>query len=61
MACGEPYTSLATLCPFAASNPATQDGGTIMNGTLKFEREVELRISDRATVGKIVGATPIKE
>lgn len=33
----------------------------VVNGTLKFEREVELRISERATVGKIVGATPIKE
>ncbi|WP_206606130.1 hypothetical protein [Steroidobacter cummioxidans] len=33
----------------------------VVNGTLKFDREVELRISDRATVGKIVGATPIKE
>lgn len=33
----------------------------IVNGTLKFEREVELHISDRAKVGKIVGATPIKE
>jgi DUF4097 and DUF4098 domain-containing protein YvlB len=33
----------------------------IVNGTLKFEREVELRISDSAKVGKIVGATPIKD
>lgn len=33
----------------------------IVNGTLKFEREVELHISERAKVGKIVGATPIKE
>jgi hypothetical protein len=33
----------------------------VVNGTLKFEREVELRISDSAKVGKIEGATPIKE
>jgi hypothetical protein len=33
----------------------------VVNGTLKFDREVELHISDRATVGKIVGATPIKD
>ncbi|MDY6947311.1 MAG: hypothetical protein SXG53_16500 [Pseudomonadota bacterium] len=32
-----------------------------VNGTLKFEREVELRISAAAKVGKIVGATPIKD
>ncbi|MFC4309519.1 hypothetical protein ACFPN2_10555 [Steroidobacter flavus] len=33
----------------------------VVNGTLKFDREVELRISDSAKVGKIVGATPIRE
>lgn len=33
----------------------------VVNGTLKFEREVELHISDRAKVGEIVGATPIRE
>jgi hypothetical protein len=32
-----------------------------VNGSLRFEREVELRISDTAQVGKIIGATPIKE
>lgn len=34
--------------------------GATVNGTLKFERTVKLYVSDRATVGQIVGATPIK-
>ncbi len=33
----------------------------VVNGRLKFDREVELHISDRAKVGEIVGATPIRE
>jgi DUF4097 and DUF4098 domain-containing protein YvlB len=33
----------------------------IVNGTLKFEREVELHISNSAKVGEIVGATPIRD
>lgn len=32
----------------------------IVQGTLTFERDVELYVSDSATVGKIVGATPKK-
>ncbi|MDQ2972015.1 MAG: hypothetical protein M3R20_03400 [Pseudomonadota bacterium] len=34
--------------------------GATVNGTLKFEREVKLYVSDRAHVGQIVGATPVK-
>lgn len=34
--------------------------GAQVNGTLRFEREVELYVSDKARVGKIVGATPIR-
>lgn len=34
--------------------------GAVVNGTLRFDRPVELRISEQAKVGKIVGATPIK-
>ena len=34
--------------------------GATVNGTLKFEREVKLYVSDRAHVGQIVGATPIR-
>jgi len=33
----------------------------VVNGTLKFDREVELHIADSAQVGKIVGVTPIKD
>lgn len=33
----------------------------VVNGTLRFDRPVELRISEQATVGKIVGATPIRD
>ena len=35
--------------------------GAVVNGTLRFEREVELRISNTAKVGKIIGAEPIRE
>jgi predicted acyltransferase (DUF342 family) len=31
-----------------------------VNGTLEFEREVELYVSDTATIGRVVGATPIR-
>jgi DUF4097 and DUF4098 domain-containing protein YvlB len=34
--------------------------GATVNGTLKFEHEVDLFVSDRATVGKIEGATAKK-
>jgi len=34
--------------------------GATVNGTLKFEREVKLYVSDKAHVGQIVGATPVK-
>ena len=34
--------------------------GAVVNGTLRFDREVELYVSDKATVGTIVGATPVK-
>ena len=33
----------------------------VVNGTLHFEREVELRIDARAKVGKITGVTPIRD
>lgn len=32
-----------------------------VTGTLRFEREVELHVSKQAKVGKIVGATPIRD
>lgn len=34
--------------------------GSVVKGTLRFERPVELYVSDRATVGAVEGATPIK-
>jgi hypothetical protein len=34
--------------------------GTVVKGTLKFERAVKLYVSDRATIGPVEGATPIK-
>jgi len=34
--------------------------GAVVQGTLKFEREVKLYVSDRATIGTVVGATPIR-
>lgn len=34
--------------------------GSVVKGTLKFERTVELYVSDRATIGPVEGATPIK-
>jgi DUF4097 and DUF4098 domain-containing protein YvlB len=35
--------------------------GAQVTGTMRFEREVELHVSDQAKVGKIIGATPIKD
>jgi DUF4097 and DUF4098 domain-containing protein YvlB len=34
--------------------------GAVVQGTMDFEREVVLHVSDRATVGSIKGATPVK-
>jgi hypothetical protein len=34
--------------------------GAVVQGDLRFEREVELYVSDKATVGPISGATPIR-
>ncbi|HEY8509418.1 MAG TPA: hypothetical protein VIL32_13730, partial [Steroidobacteraceae bacterium] len=31
-----------------------------VDGTLEFEREVKLYVSETAKIGKVVGATPIK-
>jgi len=32
----------------------------VVQGTLKFKREVDLYVSDSATIGAIEGATPVK-
>jgi DUF4097 and DUF4098 domain-containing protein YvlB len=34
--------------------------GSVVKGTLNFERTVQLYVSDRATIGPVSGATPIK-
>jgi cytoskeletal protein CcmA (bactofilin family) len=34
--------------------------GTVIKGTLRFERKVRLYVSDRATIGAVEGATPVK-
>jgi DUF4097 and DUF4098 domain-containing protein YvlB len=34
--------------------------GAVVNGTLKFEHEVDLYVSERATVGEIVGANAVR-
>ena len=34
--------------------------GAVVQGNLRFEREVELYVSERATVGPITGATAIR-
>jgi DUF4097 and DUF4098 domain-containing protein YvlB len=34
--------------------------GATVQGPLKFEREVKLYVSDRATIGEVTGATPVK-
>jgi acetyltransferase-like isoleucine patch superfamily enzyme len=34
--------------------------GATVNGTLRFDREVKLYVSDTATIGRVEGATPIR-
>lgn len=34
--------------------------GAVVKGTMRFEREVELYVSDKATIGSVVGATAKK-
>jgi cytoskeletal protein CcmA (bactofilin family) len=34
--------------------------GSVVKGPLKFERDVKLYVSDRATIGPVEGATPVK-
>ncbi|HZF24761.1 MAG TPA: hypothetical protein VEZ88_00755 [Steroidobacteraceae bacterium] len=46
---------------FSKSVPVVIIGpGATVQGPLKFEREVKLYVSDRATIGEVTGATPIK-
>jgi hypothetical protein len=34
--------------------------GSVVGGTLRFERAVKLYVSDRATIGRIEGATAVR-
>ncbi len=34
--------------------------GSVVQGELRFERKVELYVSDKATIGTVVGATPVR-
>jgi hypothetical protein len=34
--------------------------GAVVQGELRFERKVTLYVSDKATVGTVIGATPIR-
>jgi len=34
--------------------------GSVVGGTLRFERPVKLYVSERATIGNVAGATPVK-
>lgn len=34
--------------------------GSVVQGELKFERKVELYVSDKATIGPVTGATPVR-
>jgi DUF4097 and DUF4098 domain-containing protein YvlB len=38
----------------------TIGAGAVVQGTLRFERKVRLYVNDTATIGQVIGATPIK-
>jgi len=47
--------------PLGRENPRVVIGpGATVNGTLRFERKVELYVSERATIGVVEGATPVR-
>jgi hypothetical protein len=48
------------LIRFGSSVPRVEIGpGATVQGELRFEREVKLYVSDKATIGPVTGATPI--
>ena len=48
------------LIHFGSGLPRVEIGpGATVQGELRFEREVKLYVSDRATIGPVTGATPI--
>jgi hypothetical protein len=45
---------------FGSGVPRVEIGpGATVQGQLRFEREVKLYVSDKATIGPVAGATPI--
>ncbi len=49
-----------SLIRFGTDVPHIEIGpGAIVQGDLRFEREVKLYVSDRATIGSVTGTTPI--
>jgi DUF4097 and DUF4098 domain-containing protein YvlB len=50
-----------SLFHWESSGPRIVIGpGAMVSGSLRFEREVRLYVSDRATIGPVTGATPIR-
>jgi DUF4097 and DUF4098 domain-containing protein YvlB len=49
------FTSTDTRRPRIVIGP-----GAVVNGELRFEREVQLYVSDSANIGTVTGATPVK-
>jgi hypothetical protein len=48
------------LIHFGSSVPRIEIGpGATVQGNLRFEREVKLYVSDKATIGPVTGATPL--
>ncbi len=39
----------------------TIEAGAVVNGTLRFDREVDLYVSPSATIGNIEGVPPVRQ
>jgi hypothetical protein len=53
-------SGIGGILHFVSTPPRVEIGpGVIVQGELKFEREVKLYVSDKATIGPVVGATVI--
>ncbi len=52
--------SATELIQIAADAPRIVIGpGAVVQGDLRFERPVQLFVSDKAAIGKVTGATPV--
>jgi hypothetical protein len=55
------HKSSTSWFSWAGKNPRIVIGpGAVVQGTMRFDREVQLYVSDSATIGKVEGAVPIK-